>query len=123
MKRRAFIGSVAVGMTIAASARKVFGKAEPEPIYGHHGLFYRQVKGWGILDASRFPVNDCHEMVQDHRGHIFLLTNETRNNVLIYDTDGRLKASWGKEYPGAHGLSIAGEGADQFLLIPDTERH
>src|SRR5690606_22265976 len=64
-----------------------------------------------------------HEMVQDHQGRIFLLTNETRNNVLIYDTDGRLKANWGTEYPGAHGLSIAGEGSDEFLLITDTERH
>ena len=108
---------------MAASARGVFGHVPAEPTYGHNGLLYRQVKGWGVLDADRFPVNDCHEMVQDARGRIFLLTNETRNNVLIYDTGGQLKASWGREYPGAHGLTIAGEGADQFLLITDTARH
>lgn len=121
MNRRVFIGRAAVGLTAIAAAKDVLGNAEL--IYGHNGLFYRQVKGWGVLDANRFPVKDCHEMVQDSRGRIFLLTNETRNNVLIYDTKGRLKASWGKEYPGGHGLSIAGEGADQFLLITDTEKH
>src|SRR5690606_5122660 len=123
MNRRKFIGSVAVGTAIAASTRIVFGRAQPEQTYGHNGLWYRQVKGWGVLDANRFPVNDCHEMIQDDRGNIFLLTNETRNNVLVYDTDGRLKASWGTEYPGAHGLTIAGDAADHFLLFSYTDRH
>jgi len=121
MNRRRFIGYAAAGLTAATSGSEAFGNAEP--IYGHNGVFYRQVKGWGVLDADRFPVKDCHEMVQDYRGRILLLTNETRNNVLIYDTKGELKASWGTEYPGAHGLTLAGEGADQFLLITDTERH
>ncbi|MGC4233445.1 MAG: 6-bladed beta-propeller [Niabella sp.] len=123
MNRRKFIGNAAAGVAMVASAGTVFGKAKQEPVYGHNGLFYRQVKNWGVLNTARHPVNDCHEMVQDHQGRIFLLTNETRNNVLIYNTNGKLKASWGTEYPGAHGLSIAGEGADQFLLITDTERH
>ena len=123
MNRRSFIGSVAVGVGIAASGNSVFAKGTSEPVYGHNGVSYRQVKGWGVLDSTRFPVKDCHEMVQDQQGRIFLLTNETRNNILVYDTAGRLKSSWGTEYPGAHGLSIAGEGADQFLLITDTEQH
>ncbi len=123
MKRRNFIGSVVGGMAVAASSRMAFGYGKDQPVYGHGGLFYRQVPRWGVLDAGRFPVNDCHEMVQDHRGNILLLTNETRNNVVVYDTDGRLVTVWGTEYPGAHGLTIAGEGSDQFLLITDTARH
>ena len=34
---------------------------------------------------TRYPVKDCHEMVQDSMGRIILLTNETKNNVIIYD--------------------------------------
>ena len=39
----------------------------------------------GQLDFARYPVKDCHEMVQDSKGRIILLTNETKNNVIIYD--------------------------------------
>lgn len=121
MKRRTFVGKMALGMAAMAAYPRLLANTQ-EPVYGHNGLHYRQVKGWGVLDASRVPVNDCHEMVQDQRGRIILLTNETRNNVLIYDTGGKLLKTWGTEYPGAHGLSIAGEGNDQFLVITDTER-
>lgn len=74
---------------------------------------------WGKLDPAIHPVNDCHEMIQDRKGRIFLLTNETKNNVLIYNTSGKLKGSWGSEYPGAHGLTLAGD----ELFITDTARH
>ncbi len=122
MKRRAFIGQAAIGIS-AMAVRPLLSDRAETPLYGHNGRIYRQVKGWGELDTSRFPVNDCHEMVQDGRGRIFLLTNETRNNVLIYNTRGELMDSWGNEYPGAHGLTLAGQGKDEFLLITDTERH
>ncbi|GGC15171.1 peptidylglycine monooxygenase [Parapedobacter defluvii] len=122
MNRRTFIGHTAIGIS-AMAVKPVFSGKNEAPLYGHNGRTYRQVKGWGELDASRFPVKDCHEMVQDSKGRIFLLTNETRNNVLIYNTRGKLIDSWGKEYPGAHGLTIAGKGKDEFLLITDTERH
>ncbi|MGK6351775.1 hypothetical protein [Parapedobacter sp. DT-150] len=121
MNRRTFIGSAAIGMTSLATRFSAFGNTEP--VYGHNGLHYRQVMGWGIPETGRFPVKDCHEMVQDAAGRILLLTNETQNNVLIYDTAGRITGSWGKEYPGAHGLTIAGEGSDQFLLLTDTAKH
>lgn len=92
-------------------------------ILGHNGFRYRVVPGWGMLDAGKNPVNDCHEMVQDAKGRIILLTNETKNNVLIYDKSGKLLDSWGHEFPGGHGLTIGGEGNDQYLLICDTDRH
>jgi hypothetical protein len=42
---------------------------------------------------------------------------------LIYDKSGKLLETWGREYPGGHGLTIGGEGRDQYLLICDPERH
>ena len=71
---------------------------------------------WGTLNTDKTPVNDCHEMVQDSKGHIILLTNETKNNIIIYNKSGKLKGSWGNEFPGAHGLSIQKTGKEDFLL-------
>lgn len=92
-------------------------------VIGHNGYRYRTVPGWGVLDAGKNPVNDCHEMVQDASGRIILLTNETKNNILIYDKSGKLLETWGHDYPGGHGLTLGGEGTDQYLLITDTDRH
>jgi len=73
--------------------------------------------------VMRNPVNDCHEMVQDSKGRILLLTNETRNNVLIYDKNGKLLETWGTEYPGAHGLTLFDENGTDVLFICDNTRH
>lgn len=90
---------------------------------GHNSHRYRVVEGWGVLDAGKNPVNDCHEMVEDAKGRLILLTNETRNNVIIYDKSGKLLETWGTSYPGAHGLTLLTEGGEQFLLITDTDRN
>jgi len=92
-------------------------------VLGHNSHRYRVVPNWGLLDAGVNPVNDCHEMVQDAKGRIILLTNETKNNILVYDKSGKLLETWGHDYPGGHGLTLAGDGNDQFLLICDPDRH
>lgn len=123
MNRRRFIAQSAAATAALAAAPVIHAFGTEAPIYGHNGMTYKQVPGWGVLDNGKFPVNDCHEMVQDRRGRILLLTNETRNNVLVYNTRGKLLTSWGSDYPGAHGLTLAGEGRDEFLLITDTAKH
>lgn len=97
--------------------------AKPPHIIGHGTHRYEVLAGWGDLNAEKYPVADCHEMAVDKAGRIFLLTNETRNNILVYNSFGRLIGSWGNTYPGAHGLSIADENGQQFLFITDIERH
>ncbi len=92
-------------------------------IIGHGSHQYKVDLHWGALNANYYPVNDCHEMVIDRKGRIFLLTNHTQNNVLIYDSAGKLIDSWGTTYPGAHGLSIKNEGGEEFLYIADNNRH
>lgn len=92
-------------------------------ILGHNSHRYRVIEGWGTLDAGKNPVNDCHEMVEDAQGRLILLTNEARNNILIYDKSGKLLEKWGNTYPGGHGLTISNEGGEQFLFITDTERN
>ncbi len=94
-----------------------------EIILGHNNKRYRINTKWSQANASQYPVKDCHEMVQDKQGRILLLTNETNNNVLIYDKSGKIISSWGKEYPGAHGLTLFNENGEDVLFICDNSRH
>ena len=92
-------------------------------IIGHHTHRYKVNMTWGNLNPSVTPVKDCHEIVQDSKGRIVLLTNHTKNNVIIYDKSGKLLETWGTDYPGAHGLTLLKENGEDFLLITDYERH
>ena len=94
-----------------------------DPLLGQGNKRYRLNTKWSKADVARNPVNDCHEMVQDSMGRMILLTNETKNNVLIYDKSGKLLSSWGSEYPGAHGLTLFNENGTDVLFICDNNRH
>ena len=91
-----------------------------DEIIGHGDFRYRVHKAWGDLDPNRSPVNNCHEMVQDARGRLLMIGDETRNNVLIYDRSGRLLDSWGTEYPYGHGLTLWNAGGEEFLFLCDN---
>ena len=88
-------------------------------VLGQGDFRYRPVPGWGVLDAST-PVKNCNAIVQDHEGHLILLTDHTANNVIIYDRAGRLVSKWGTDLPGAHGLTIVTEGNRQVLYLTCT---
>ncbi|NBA85306.1 6-bladed beta-propeller [Emticicia sp. CRIBPO] len=122
LNRRNFLKITGITTSLSLLPDLSFGQND-EVIMGHNTHKYRVVPGWGILDAGKNPVNDCHEMVEDAKGRLILLTNEIKNNVLIYDKSGKLLESWGNSYPGGHGLTLFNEGAEQFLLICDTDRH
>lgn len=94
-----------------------------KPVFGHNGMHYRMDEKWGALDPQKHPVNDCHEMVQDSKGRILLLTNETKNNVLVYNKSGKLLKSWGHEFPGAHGFTLDRANGEDFLYITDNKTH
>lgn len=121
LNRRQFLrnGSLALAAT-AYTPKIVFPKDDIQ--IGHGAYRYRVVPGWGVLDAGKNPVNNCHEMVEDAKGRLILLTDEVKNNVLIYDKSGKLLDSWGTTYPGAHGLTLANEGGEQFLYITAVNR-
>lgn len=86
------------------------------PRIGHGAFQYSVDTAWSQADAERYPVNDCHEMVQSADGRLFLLTNHKQNNVLIYDTNGKLLGAWTLGFGGAHGLTLDGT----HLWITDT---
>ena len=121
MNRKEFIRQssvIAAGVMLSASGRK-----PDDEILGHNNKKYRVNTKWSKVNAAQYPVKDCHEMVQDKLGRIILLTNETKNNVIIYDKSGKLISSWGHEYPGAHGLTLFNENGQDVLFICDNNRH
>ncbi len=125
MQRRKFIrntGLLTAGMLAGPSILRAMADYK-DAIIGHNSHQYKIDLSWGALHSGFYPVNDCHEMVQDSKGRIVLLTNHTKNNVIIYDKSGRLLEVWGTEFPGAHGLTLNVENGEDFLYICDTLRH
>lgn len=123
MKRRQFIQQTAALAGSALLPQWLAANPDQEIILGHNNKRYKLDTKWGMLDFARTPVKDCHEMVQDSKGRIILLTNETKNNVIIYDKKGKLLSTWGSEYPGAHGLTLFNENGQEVLFICDNNRH
>jgi hypothetical protein len=123
MNRKKFLqqSMLAVG-GLAVGAHKAKALTPADTVLGQGQKRYRLNQQWSQADAGRNPVKDCHEMVQDAKGRIILLTNETKNNVLIYDKSGKVLQNWGTEYPGAHGLSLFSEGGEDRLFICDNNR-
>ena len=122
MERRSFIKQSALVSASFFIAKDLFAK-DKGPIYGHGNMRYRMNNKWSKADPMRNPVNDCHEMVQDKKGRILLLTNETKNNVLVYNKSGKLLDTWGHDFPGAHGFTLFDENGTEVLFITDTVKH
>lgn len=120
--RRYFIKK---GVTTVALSLPVFNIISrpllEEEIIGHGKFRYRVHKSWGNLDPSKTPVKNCHEMVLDKKGRLIMVTDETKNNIIIYDRSGKLITTWGNEFPGGHGLTLFDEGGEEVLFICDPE--
>ena len=119
MQRRHFVKQSALSAAAILSAPLM----SKETILGQAGKRYRLDTQWSRADATRYPVKDCHEMVQDSKGRILLLTNDTHNNVIIYSKKGKVLKTWGTTYPGAHGLTLFNENGTDVLFICDNSRH
>jgi peptidylamidoglycolate lyase len=122
MERRSFIKQTTLVSASFFIAKDMLAK-DDGPIYGHGNMRYRMDTKWSKADPNINPVNDCHEFVQDKKGRIMLLTNETKNNVLIFDKSGKLLDTWGHDFPGAHGFSRFDENGTEVLFITDTVKH
>lgn len=121
MQRKTFIKNTSMATAGLICQPSLLFKEDP--ILGHRTKRYKLNTHWSQADVVKNPVKDCHEMVQDSKGRIILLTNETKNNVIIYDKAGKLLTSWGSEYPGAHGLTLFNENGTEVLFICDNNRH
>jgi len=115
LSRRRFLATTAAA---AAFPTILTGK---ESVLGHGDFKYRLVPDWGVLGPET-PVKNCHGIVCTREGHIILLTDEVKNNVIVYDSNGKLLHKWGHDYPGAHGLSLVVENDREVLYFTDLTR-
>lgn len=122
MKRRSFIKQTTLTTGSLLIMHDLFARKK-DKVYGYNNMTYTLDMAWSKTSPVQYPVNDCHEMVQDRKGRIILLTNETKNNILIYNTGGKLLDSWGHLFPGGHGLTLHDENGTEFLYITDTAKH
>ena len=124
--RRTFLRSTAFASAgLLASKSFAFSivdkNRQPEElIIGHNGFTYKVDKGWAKISASTHPVINCHEMVQDSKGRLIMVGDDTHNNILVFDKSGQLLDSWGTQFPAGHGLTISKENDEDFLLIVDN---
>ena len=119
LSRRTFTKTTALA-TAALSMNSLSTLAAPDgEIIGHGSHRYRIRTQWGKLDSTKFPVNNCHEMVQDSKDRLLMIGDEVKNNILVYDRSGKLLESWGTEYPGGHGLTLWNANGEEFLFISD----
>ena len=125
MKRRTFVRNTGILTTglLSGLAQAHSLMTYKDVVIGHNSHQYKIDLQWGALNANFYPVNDCHEMVQDSQGRILLLTNHTKNNIIVYDRSGKLLEVWGTNYPGAHGLTLHVENGEDVLYISDNNRH
>lgn len=105
-----------LGKGIGSHKRKV----SDDVILGHGNYQYKLVNDWAKVSPTRTPLLNCHEMVMDSRGRLFMLGDHPNNNILIFDKSGQLLDYWGTAYPGGHGLTINQEGEEEFLYITDS---
>jgi hypothetical protein len=123
ISRRHWLQSTLLGSVVAPWVSTRSKASEGDGLIIGHGSFkYRVQKHWCRADPEKVPVKDCHEMVQARDGRLFMLTNHPANNILVFDTQGRLLNTWTLKFGGAHGLSLdAVTAADKdFLWITDA---
>jgi hypothetical protein len=89
-------------------------------IVGQGDFRYRVDTHWGRLDPQQTPVENCHGFAMDTRGRILMVTDNTKNNVLVYSQNGKLLDAWGTGFPGAHALKIVNENGEDFIYLVDS---
>lgn len=122
MNRKAFIQKSSVLTGSLLIMKDLFSKPK-NIVYGHNRMKYSLDTAWATKHGPKLGVNDCHEMVQDKNGRIILLTNEVKNNIIVFNKDGKVLESWGNDFPGGHGLTLHNENGTDYLYITDTDKH
>jgi peptidylamidoglycolate lyase len=80
---------------------------------------YRVVRDWCKADPGKVPIRNCHEMVIDRLGRLYLLTDHPRNNVIVLGGDGQVVKHWTLNSKSAHGLTLHDHHGQECLWICD----
>ena len=121
MKRRHFLGGVSTALAAVWTEHVPAAPTPEEMVIGHGSHRYRVIRDWVTPNQARHhPILNCHEMVQVKDGRLFMIGDHCDNQMLVYKTDGTITESWGKAWPGGHGLTLGNENGEEFLFVTDS---
>ncbi|EDM25696.1 Twin-arginine translocation pathway signal [Lentisphaera araneosa HTCC2155] len=89
-------------------------------VLGHGSLQYKVHKDWGKLDKAKYPIKNCHAMLELKDGNFVALLDDNKHNFLKYSPDGKLLDAWMKEYPGAHGIALFEKNGEEHFVVVDS---
>lgn len=125
MDRRNFLigaggTTVAAGTGLSMTTSASASPPDTGETLGQGAFRYRVVAGWGRLDRAKVPVEDCHAITENRAGQIVLVTNDVRNNVIVYAKDGTFVSKREDRFPSAHALEFRDSGSgDELLWLTD----
>ena len=87
-----------------------------------NSLKYEWIDNWITIPNTPTGKADgrTHGVAVSKTGDIFIF-HQADPAVLRYDANGKLKASWGSGFPGAHGLTLVEEDGEERLWLVDSE--
>ena len=88
-------------------------------VIGHGAHRYQVDLEWCKADRAKHPVKNCHEMVMDSQKRLFMITDEARNNILVFDKAGSVLDAWTLKLRSGHGLSLDTTGGAEHLILCD----
>ena len=93
----------------------------PDGALGHNGVYYKQVEGWGVQNLKDIHIKNCQGMVTDSKNRLILLTDDPRNNIIIFNTAGKVIDKWTLNLTHTHGLTaFVEEDGREVLFITDN---
>ena len=118
MKRRTLLA--AASATFAAPFVRSQSKTSLQGSTIGHGQHRYQVDlEWCKAKREQHPVKDCHEMVMDAQKRLIMITNEARNNILIFDKEGQVLDAWTLKLKAGHGLTLDSRDGKECLWLCD----
>ncbi|HEX6882692.1 MAG TPA: hypothetical protein VF530_04880 [Planctomycetota bacterium] len=109
-------------LLLGAGALSLARQQEAPLLLRAGGRTYEWVRGWGALPGGKTLGNTHGCIVVDREDHVYLCT-DTEDAVVVYDRDGKVVRTFGKELAGGlHGLALVEEGGAQFLLMAHIGR-
>lgn len=123
LTRRRFIVSTSAA-TVAPAFAAPFVRSESKTSFqgatvGHGGHRYQVDLNWCQAKPETHPVKNCHEMVMDSQKRLIMITDEAKNNILIFDKDGRVLDSWTLKLRSGHGLTLDVRAGKEYLYLCD----
>ena len=107
----------------ALRAGWVLPKSKRDPhgmIVGQGSFKYRVDAHWGRVDRAEIPVENCHGLAIDSKGRVVMMTDEPRNNIVIYSRDGKVLDTFSTHMPGGHSVKIVNENGEDFMYLVDS---